>query len=180
MQLGRAYALSGHTDKARNAYNYFLVLWKDADPALTIDVCKRCYRAMRSVQTSLKAQGKWRQAKSSRDTYPRDPAMTIIAFSIFLKEVDEYLKIYLTGSDQERDRLIFWPYFRQGMSTKEIASLPNIKLSAKGVGSVIERLKQAIREQILGTGSPSDDDESVEAKQIALRTRIGDVRGIGV
>jgi len=102
-----------------------------------------------------------------------------IAFSIFLKEVDEYLRISLTGSDQERDRLIFWLYFRQGMSTKEIASLPNIKLSAKGVGSVIERLKQAIREQILGTGSNSDDDESVEAKQIALRTRIGHVRGIG-
>ena len=95
-----------------------------------------------------------------------------IAFSIFLKEVDEYLRISLTGSDQERDRLIFWLYFRQGMSTKEIASLPNIKLSPKGVGSVIERLKQAIREQILGTGSNSDDDESVEAKQIALRTRI--------
>ena len=102
-----------------------------------------------------------------------------IAFSIFLKEVDEYLRISLTGSDQERDRLIFWLYFRQGMSTKEIASLPNINLSAKGVGSVIERLKQAIREQILGTGSNSDDDESVEAKQIALRTRIGHVRGIG-
>jgi len=101
-----------------------------------------------------------------------------IAFSIFLKELDEYLRISLTGPDQERDRLIFWLYFRQGMSTKEIASLPNIKLSPKGVGSVIERLKQAIREQILGTGS--DNDESVEAKQIALRTRIGHVRGIGV
>src|SRR5215469_12870902 len=98
-----------------------------------------------------------------------------IAFSIFLKELDEYLRISLTGPDQERDRLIFWLYFRQGMSTKEIASLPNIKLSPKGVGSVIERLKQAIREQILGTGS--DNDESVEAKQIALRTRIGHVRG---
>jgi DNA-directed RNA polymerase specialized sigma24 family protein len=85
-----------------------------------------------------------------------------IAFSIFLKEVDEYLKICLTGCDQERDRLIFWLYFRQGMSTKEIACLPNIRLGAKGVGSVIERVKQAIREQILGTRSPSDDDESVE------------------
>jgi len=103
-----------------------------------------------------------------------------IAFSIFLKEVDECLKTCLTGSDQERDRLIFWLYFRQGMSTKEIASLPNIRLGAKGVGSVIERVKQAIREQILGTHSPSDYDESVEAKQIALRTRIGHVRGIAV
>jgi len=31
----------------------------------------------------------------------------------------------LTGPDEERDRMIFWLYFRQGMSTKEIVSLPN-------------------------------------------------------
>ena len=49
-----------------------------------------------------------------------------IAFEILLKEIDEYLKRCLTGPDQERDRMIFWLYFRQGMSTKEIASLPTI------------------------------------------------------
>jgi len=81
-----------------------------------------------------------------------------IAFEIFLKEIDEHLKHCLTGPDQERDRTIFWLYFRQGMSTKEIASLPTIGLTAKGVGSVIERLKHCIREQILGTPSDSDDD----------------------
>ena len=53
--------------------------------------------------------------------------------------------------------MIFWLYFRQGMSTKEIASLPTIRLGAKGVGSVIERLKHCIREQILGSRSDSDD-----------------------
>jgi hypothetical protein len=36
------------------------------------------------------------------------------------------------------------------MSTKEIASLPTIGLTAKGVGSVIERLKPDIRELIVG------------------------------
>jgi len=30
--LGRAYALAGDTGKAKNAYNDFLTLWKDADP----------------------------------------------------------------------------------------------------------------------------------------------------
>lgn len=81
-----------------------------------------------------------------------------IAFEIFLKEIDEHLKHCLTGPDQERDRTIFWLYFRQGMSTKEIASLPTIGLTAKGVGSVIEGLKYCIRQQILGTPSDSDDD----------------------
>ena len=81
-----------------------------------------------------------------------------IAFGILLNEIDEHLKRGLTGPDSERDRMIFWLYFNLGMSTKEIASLPTIGLSAKGVGSVIERLKYCMREQILGSGSDSDDD----------------------
>ena len=81
-----------------------------------------------------------------------------IAFGVFLDEIDEHLKRCLTGPDQERDRMIFWLYFRQGMSTKEIASLPGIGLGTKGVGSVIERLKRSIRDQILGTGRVSEED----------------------
>ena len=80
-------------------------------------------------------------------------------FDVLLKEIDGHLKHCLTGPDKERDRKIFWLYFRQGMSTKEIASLPAIGLTAKGVGSVIERLKHCIREQIVGLRSDSDDDE---------------------
>jgi len=82
-----------------------------------------------------------------------------IAFGVFLNEIDEHLKHCLAEPDQERDRMIFWLYFRQGMSCKEIASLPTVGLGAKGVGSVIERLKHGIREQIVGLRSDSDDDE---------------------
>jgi RNA polymerase sigma-70 factor (ECF subfamily) len=91
-----------------------------------------------------------------------------IAFDLFLNEIDEHLKRCLTGTDKERDRMIFWLYFRQGMSTKEIASLPTIGLGVKGVGSVIERLKHSIREQILGPGSDSEDSEEVELKANSL------------
>jgi hypothetical protein len=44
------------------------------------------------------------------------------------------------------------------MSTKEIASLPTIGLTANGVGSVIERLKHDVREQIVRPRSVCDDD----------------------
>jgi RNA polymerase sigma factor (sigma-70 family) len=91
-----------------------------------------------------------------------------IAFGVFLNEIDEHLKRCLTGPDQERDRMIFWLYFRQGMSTKEIASLPTIELGVKGVGSVIERLKHSIREQILGSRSDFGDGEEVESKANSL------------
>jgi RNA polymerase sigma-70 factor (ECF subfamily) len=86
-----------------------------------------------------------------------------IAYQILLNEIDGYLKRSGTGPDQERDRTIFWLYFRQGMTTKEIASLPTIGLSAKGVGSVIERLKYCIREQILSNpGENESKANSVE------------------
>lgn len=78
-----------------------------------------------------------------------------IAFEIFLGEIDECLTRCSAAPDQERDRMIFWLYFRQGMSTREISSLPAIGLGTKGVGSVIERLKRGIREQILGISSGS-------------------------
>jgi RNA polymerase sigma-70 factor (ECF subfamily) len=91
-----------------------------------------------------------------------------IAFGIFLKEIDEHLKHCLTGPDQERDRIIFWLYFRQGMSTREIASLPTIGLGIKGVGSVIERLKHGIREQIIGSASNSDDAQELAPKANSL------------
>jgi RNA polymerase sigma-70 factor, ECF subfamily len=102
-----------------------------------------------------------------------DGSQEKIAFEIFLNEIDECLQRFLTGPEQQRDRMIFWLYFRQGMSTKEIASLPTIGLGAKGVGSVIERLKQGIREQILGSRSDPGVDEKKSRKQNHPRTRIG-------
>src|SRR5205085_9859049 len=90
-----------------------------------------------------------------------------IAFGIFLSEINEYLKRCLTGPDRERDRNIFWLYFRQGMSTKEIASLPAVGLGTKGVGSVIERLKRSIRQHILRVQFDSDEQNGTAEKQNA-------------
>jgi hypothetical protein len=36
LQMGRAYAMQGHTTKAKAAYQDFLALWKDADPYIPI------------------------------------------------------------------------------------------------------------------------------------------------
>jgi DNA-directed RNA polymerase specialized sigma24 family protein len=95
-----------------------------------------------------------------------------LAFGVFLSEIDDHLRRCSTGPDQQRDCMIFWLYFRQGMTTKEIASLPAIGLGTKGVGSVIERLKHGIREQILGVGSDYEMEEGPSQKQIATGTRI--------
>lgn len=47
-----------------------------------------------------------------------------------------------------RDRAIFWLYYRQGLTAEEIASLPAVTLSAKGVESVLRRVAQWLRIQL--------------------------------
>lgn len=102
-----------------------------------------------------------------------DGSQEKIAFGVFLNEIDEYLKHSLTGPEGERDRMIFWLYFRQGMSTREIASLPTIGLGTKGVGSVIERLKHGIREQIVGGRADSTSDEDRAKSKFPREVVIG-------
>ena len=70
---------------------------------------------------------------------------------VFLQQVHEQLQNCAVGSNQERDCLIFWFYYLQGMSAKAIAALATIKLTAKGVEAVIFRLTRCVREH-LGNG----------------------------
>lgn len=102
-----------------------------------------------------------------------DGSQDKIAFGVLLNEIDEHLKTGMTGPEQERDRMIFWLYFRQGMSTREIASLPSVGLGTKGVGSVIERLKVYIRERILGAPLSSLENEVVGKSKFQQDVVIG-------
>jgi hypothetical protein len=63
------------------------------------------------------------------------------------------------------------------MSANEIASLPGIGLTAKGVGSVIERSKGCIREWVLQSGhAPERTPESQKENSSQSRlSRIGDL-----
>src|SRR5450755_2494135 len=76
---------------------------------------------------------------------------------IVLKQIDDRLQNCAAGSNQERDCLIFWFYYLQGMSAKAIAALVTIKLTAKGVEAVIFRLTRCVREHLgsAGTADPA-------------------------
>jgi RNA polymerase sigma-70 factor, ECF subfamily len=77
---------------------------------------------------------------------------------IFLNQVHEQLQTCAAGSNQERDCLIFWFYYLQGMTARAIAGLATIKLTAKGVEAVIFRLTRCLREH-LGDASMSRSAE---------------------
>jgi len=68
--------------------------------------------------------------------------------AVLLKQVDRWLDTCLGEHDRERDRLIFWLYYRSGMTASAIASLPAVGLSTKGVETTILRLTRIVRQQL--------------------------------
>ena len=53
--------------------------------------------------------------------------------ALLLDRVDACLRDLAPSETRDRDRKIFWLYYRQGMTAKEIAGLPQIGLTLKGV-----------------------------------------------
>ena len=67
--------------------------------------------------------------------------------SVLLAELDQRLRT--AGSAiSERDRTIFWLYYRQGFTSEEIARIFQTGLSAKGVESALRRVTLWIRSEI--------------------------------
>jgi RNA polymerase sigma-70 factor, ECF subfamily len=56
----------------------------------------------------------------------------------------------------ERDRRLFWLYYLQGLTAEEIAALPAIGLTAKGVESVLRRVSLWLRGQVTKTSLPQN------------------------
>ena len=74
--------------------------------------------------------------------------------TILIKEIDACLRAVSVGPTSERDRKIFWLYYRVGLTADAIAMLPKIGLTTKGVESTLRRLAGQVRER-LATVQPS-------------------------
>jgi RNA polymerase sigma-70 factor (ECF subfamily) len=67
----------------------------------------------------------------------------------------------LSSSDTyQRDQMIFWLYYEQGYTAKEISLLPNLDLSLKGVESTLLRLVRFVREGFPFAGSAAEEHGS--------------------
>jgi len=83
---------------------------------------------------------------------------------LLMKQIDEYLAACAAGPDEERDRMIFWLYYQQGVTAKAIAALPGVELTAKGIESAILRLTRCVREQIVNSRSGPGDETQLRQK----------------
>ena len=149
------------------------------DPSLIDDIvqdtylrlCRNGYRALRDFKEQhddaifgfLKAVAAsvatdhFRSAKAQKrfaDNPPSQEEVTESAASVpanaeqvaMVREVNERLD-QLAGSS--RDKVIFWLYYQHGYSARDIAALPEVGLSAKGVESCIYRLTHALRSFVM-------------------------------
>jgi RNA polymerase sigma-70 factor (ECF subfamily) len=70
--------------------------------------------------------------------------------ALMVDRVDACLRDMAPAETRDRDRKIFWLYYRQGMTAKEIASLPYLGLTLKGVESTLHRLIRLVRTHLTG------------------------------
>jgi RNA polymerase sigma-70 factor (ECF subfamily) len=77
-----------------------------------------------------------------------DTTNAILERKLLLAEVRAWLAVSVLGPHAERDCEIFWLYYRLGYSARDIAALPRIGLSTKGVESTILRLTRGVRHHL--------------------------------
>jgi len=76
---------------------------------------------------------------------------------VLFEDIDRVLRERTSGPNAERDRTIFWLYYRQGLTAASIASLHRASLTVKGVETTILRLTRLVR-QFIRTASPLSDE----------------------
>ena len=98
---------------------------------------------------------------------PDDPSS--IERAILRKEIDGHLARSVPAADLSRSRLIFWLYYRSGLSASAIASLPSIGLTTKGVESALLRLTRLVRNALNRPGEALKDQENCSPNRKGYR-----------
>lgn len=86
--------------------------------------------------------------------------------AILIEEIDTSLRTFEVGPNAERDRRIFWLYYRAGLPASAIASISGIGLTTKGVESTLLRLTQHVKQKLCRapriSGERDPDDKGIQ------------------
>lgn len=82
--------------------------------------------------------------------------------AILIQELTRHLDLCIAGPDYERNRRIFWLHYRAGLSARAIADLPGIRLTSKGVESILSRLTRDLRHRMAEPHLPLRKDMQPE------------------
>ena len=76
---------------------------------------------------------------------PAPDGMDRLEFARMKEQIQTRLEKLSSSPIYERDVAIFWFYYEQGYTAKEISQLPNVELTVKGVEAVLQRLTAFLR-----------------------------------
>jgi len=102
-------------------------------------------RADKTLKRGGAANVQDREPADLDSTFVNPGATEAIEKSLSLREIDQILMSFVPHVLTERDRSIFWLYFQQGFSAREIGSITALGLSVKGVESSIHRTTSQVR-----------------------------------
>lgn len=100
------------------------------------DYFHRMYAERRDQRRTVEADASTSRLELLVNTQPA------IERSVLIRQIDAHLEA------DGRSRTIFWLYYRDGFTAREIAAVPAFGLTAKGVESAIHRLTMALRSKL--------------------------------
>ncbi|MGZ4828831.1 MAG: RNA polymerase sigma factor [Candidatus Angelobacter sp.] len=161
--------------------------WKEPSPSLVDDLIQETYvklfandrKALRSIKNEYEntifgylkvvasnvARDHFRQPVNKADEVELSDAILPpgpdgherLEFAHKKEQVQEILETLSSSETYQRDVAIFWFFYEQGYSAKEISLLPAMGLTVKGVEAVLFRLTRYVRER-LGLKAPKTGD----------------------
>jgi RNA polymerase sigma-70 factor, ECF subfamily len=84
----------------------------------------------------------------NRNLEPSTSEAKSIERAVLIAQIDASLRAHEVGPNTERDRQIFWLYYRVGLSASAIAAIPGIGLTTKGVESTLLRLTKYVKQKL--------------------------------
>ena len=156
--------------------------WREPSPSLVDDLIQETYlrlfandcKALRGIRNEhenaifgyLKVTASnttvdhFRQAKNRVEEVeladpvvpPSPDGFDRIQFERLKDRIEECLKWHSSAENYQRDQVIFWLYYEQGYTAKEISFLPNTDLSVKGVESTLLRVVRSVKDCLASSG----------------------------
>lgn len=116
---------------------------------VTANVVHDHFKALHAEKRGSGEEAEDVSASETSGSHPARNSEEELERSILLREIDACLLSLGEGATAERDRTIFWLYYRQGLTASAIAALPSMGLSTKGVESTIHRLTCLVRSKMV-------------------------------
>jgi RNA polymerase sigma factor (sigma-70 family) len=111
----------------------------------------RSFKRRREVEKERELESESIDAHNSSSTPERE---------VLLQEIDRVLRRDSQSPNFERDYKIFWLHYKSGLTAKEISHLPGLGLTVKGIESVLLRVTQQLKKNLVSPVSEKKKKEN--------------------